>query len=228
MSLKIKHFVCIYNYCSLRWCNAMTIWGFSLTLRQAGDCFCTDIFLLGLFFGIIGFYGWLNMMSYPEKVPGEWFWNWFKWFSASFYSWGEYRDISRLAQGHTALSVKSESRSRLLTPSFLFCSYLVWKVELNRKKKSFRSQNLSMNNSGNNDNSGLRFRCSLCSSLSGWILTSTKEVDIILPSVHHVKQLRLNEDKKSSQGHKAKQAAWLHPQSSSSCCMPSVYSWGGG
>lgn len=65
-------------------------------------------------------------------------------------------------------SGRSETRSSLPTPNSAILFLFTMKHHLIRvlKEISLRSQNLSMNNSSNNDNSRLHFGCSLCSSLS--------------------------------------------------------------
>ena len=65
-------------------------------------------------------------MSYSENVPDECLWDWYEWFSPSFIAEASGEKLRGLSKVTQLGGSRSETRSRLSTPSYLFYSIHIY------------------------------------------------------------------------------------------------------
>jgi hypothetical protein len=65
-------------------------------------------------------------MAYSKNVPDECLWDWFEWFSPSFVAQASGKKLRGLSKVTQLGGSRSETRSRLLTPNYLFFSIHIY------------------------------------------------------------------------------------------------------
>lgn len=65
-------------------------------------------------------------MSYSENVPDECLWDCFEWFSPSFIAEASGEKLRGLSKVTQLDDSRSETRSKLSTPNYLFCSIHIY------------------------------------------------------------------------------------------------------